>query len=175
MDFDQVTSTWPLSGLHAAPSMVPGYHMKYTRTSGVSVIVLRGRTSPVEMLQLLGEKQLAVGSQEILQRRITQRTLHRRLIRGDTRGWLPLLRRQASRNWARERLYTAFLRGGVFQGRDWLYFKASPGIGGILSSETGGVWGSGFDRFFSLSDWWCSVSFQTLKWTLTCYWQYQSS
>lgn len=83
---------------------------------------------------------LVIRRQGISQSHTTQQTLTKRLIEKGVRGWLPLLRQEASGNQAGVRLYIGFLGGKGFQGgglwgEDWWDFKSNPKIGGISSPE----------------------------------------
>lgn len=56
------------------------------------VTALTGKASPVQPLQLWGERS------RVPQSHTVQQTSHKRFTRKDTRGWLPLLRWEAARN-----------------------------------------------------------------------------
>lgn len=77
--------------------------------SSVSVLSLKEKVSPREVLKFWEKGILAVGSQEISQSHTIQQASHKRLPGKDTREWLPLIQKEAAGDWAGGRFIQGFL------------------------------------------------------------------
>lgn len=100
---------------------------KKKQENGISTTGLRGKASPLEVLQFWGKsfpnggvtaetkKIPAVGSQGITQNHTQQQTSQKSFIGRYTGGSLPLLER-SRRGWSRRKAYTGFPEGRASQG-----------------------------------------------------------